>query len=106
MKGVNMQLCDGYVPGCFVRCNLASQPSLSFTMKRGDLTMAQDVLTWPELAEELYDKLTGRNAEISYEFHDLEIYVPAHHSEDAPLARWKVNGMVTIRARDMAKTAT
>ncbi len=68
--------------------------------------MAQDVLTWPELAEELYDKLTGRNAEISYEFHDLEIFVPAHHSEDAPLARWKVNGMVTIRARDMTKTTT
>jgi hypothetical protein len=73
-------------------------------MTRGDQSMAQDVLTWPELAEELYDKLTGRNAEISYEFHDLEIFVPAHHSEDAPLARWKINGMVKISARDTTTT--
>lgn len=65
--------------------------------------MSNDVLTWPELAEELYDKLTGKNAEISYEFHDLEIFVPSHHSEDAPLARWRINGIMKIRAREMAK---
>ena len=29
--------------------------------------MAKDALTWPELAVELYDKLTGRGAEITYE---------------------------------------
>ncbi len=62
--------------------------------------MAKDVLTWPELAVELYDKLTGKNAEITYEFHELEVFVPAHHAEDAPLARWKVNGTVKISARE------
>ncbi len=62
--------------------------------------MAEKVLTWPDLALELYDKLTGRGAEITYEFDNLEIYVPSHHSEDAPLARWKVNGTLKIRARD------
>jgi hypothetical protein len=65
--------------------------------------MTKDVMSWTELAEELYDKLTGRNAEITYEFHDLEIFVPAHHSEDAPLARWKFNGVVKIRARDLSQ---
>lgn len=65
--------------------------------------MANDVLTWPELAEELYDKLTGKNAEITYEFHDLEIFIPAHHSEDAPLARWKVNGTMKISAREVSE---
>lgn len=59
--------------------------------------MANDVLTWPELAIELFDKLTGREAEIVYEFENLEIYVPAHHAEDAPLARWKLNGILKIR---------
>lgn len=59
--------------------------------------MANDVLTWPELAIELFDKLTGREAEIVYEFANLEIYVPAHHAEDAPLARWKLNGILKIR---------
>lgn len=62
--------------------------------------MAKDVLTWPELALELYDKLTGRGAEITYEFQNLEVFVPSHHAEDAPLARWKVNGILKIRARD------
>ena len=66
--------------------------------------MAKDVLTWPELAVELYDKLTGKNAEITYEFHDLEVFVPAHHSEDAPLARWKVNGTVKISAREASRS--
>lgn len=61
--------------------------------------MAQDVLTWPELAIELFEKLTGREAEITYEFENLEIYVPAHHSENAQLARWKLNGIVKIRSR-------
>ena len=64
--------------------------------------MAKDVLTWPELAMELYDKLTGRNTEITYEFENLEVYVPAHHSEDAPLAKWKVNGILKIRTRDVS----
>jgi hypothetical protein len=65
--------------------------------------MANDVLTWPELAVALYDKLTGRGAEITYEFDNLEIYVPAYHAEDAPLARWKINGALKISARDVAE---
>ena len=63
--------------------------------------MAKDVLTWPELALELYDKLTGRGAEITYEFENLEVYVPAHHAEDADMARWKLNGILKIRTREI-----
>lgn len=59
--------------------------------------------TWPDLAIGLYDKLTGRGAEITYEFVQLEIYVPSEHSENAPLARWKLNGQLKIRTRDNAK---
>ncbi len=57
--------------------------------------------TWPDLAADLYDKLTGRGAEITYEFQNLEIFVPATHDEAPRLARWKLNGIVKIRARDM-----
>ena len=67
--------------------------------------MAKDVLTWPELAEELYDKLTGRGSEITYEFENLEIFVPGHHAEDAVLARWKFNGIVKIRTRDIGASS-
>lgn len=58
--------------------------------------------TWSDLAISLYDKLTGRQAEIIYEFNDLEIYVPVNASEDAVHARWKLNGTVKIRTRDTA----
>jgi hypothetical protein len=51
------------------------------------------------MAVELFDKLTGREAEITYEFEDLEVFVPAHHAQDAQLARWKLNGIVKIRTR-------
>ena len=33
--------------------------------------------TWPELAIGLYDSLTGRNAEITYDFENMEVFVPA-----------------------------
>ncbi len=58
--------------------------------------------TWPELAIGLYDKLTGRGAEIHYQFNELEVFVPASTQPDAAQARWKVNGALTISTRDRA----
>lgn len=57
--------------------------------------------TWPELAIDLYDKLTGRGAEITYEFQNLEIYVPSAATPEATQAPWKLNGVLKIRTRDM-----
>jgi hypothetical protein len=59
--------------------------------------------TWPELAIGLYDKLTGRGAEITYDFDNLEISVPSSASGASPSANWKVNGMLKIRTRDLPK---
>lgn len=56
--------------------------------------------TWPELAIGLYDKLTGRGAEITYQFENLEVFVPASTAPDALQAKWKVNGVVKITTRD------
>ena len=56
--------------------------------------------TWPELAGGLYDKLTGRGAEITYEFDNLEVLVPSGASPDAVHAKWKVNGTMKIRTQD------
>jgi len=61
-----------------------------------------DTTNWPELAIGLYDKLTGRNAEISYSFEDLRVQVPSSASADADLAPWTVNGTVRISTRDGA----
>lgn len=64
--------------------------------------MATDThTTWPELAIDLYDKLTGRGAEITYEFENLEIYIPNTTVAEATQAKWKLNGILKIRTRDM-----
>jgi len=64
-----------------------------------------DTKTWPELAIGLYDKLTGRGAQITYEFQNLEVYVPSSASPDAQHALWRVNGTVRIRTQDDAAAA-
>jgi len=58
--------------------------------------------TWPDLAIGLYDKLTGRGAEITYEFENMEVWIPSGSGENAVLAKWKVNGVLKIRTRDNA----
>ncbi|MCC5839150.1 MAG: hypothetical protein JJT96_03415 [Opitutales bacterium] len=60
------------------------------------------ITTWPDLAIGLYDKLTGRHAEITYEFENLEINVPSHVGADATHTPWKLNGTLRIRTRDQA----
>lgn len=61
--------------------------------------------TWPELGIGLYDKLTGRGAEITYEFDDLEVFVPSNAGGNAEHARWKMNGTLRIRTQDNATTS-
>ncbi len=62
--------------------------------------MAQQTRDWSELAIALYDKLVGRNAEITYEANDMEVWVPSGVGDDASHAKWKLNGSLRIRARD------
>lgn len=63
-------------------------------------TADQQTQTWPELAIGLYDKLTGRNAEIEYEFDDFDVQVPSGTGPEASHAKWSMNGTVRIRTRD------
>lgn len=69
-----------------------------------DDTQATDELTettsWPELGIALYDRLTGRNATIEYDFEDLEIAVPSKTGEDAEHAYWEVDGTVSITTHE------
>ncbi|MBK9166013.1 MAG: hypothetical protein IPM24_00965 [Bryobacterales bacterium] len=64
--------------------------------------LSHDTQTWPDLAIGLYDKLTGRGAEITYEFQNLEVSVPSSASADAQHATWRVSGTVKIRTKDEA----
>ncbi len=56
--------------------------------------------TWPDLAIELYDRLTGRGAEITYEFDNMEVWIPSGTGEAADHAHWKFNGSIKVRAHD------
>jgi hypothetical protein len=62
--------------------------------------MADEHKTWPDMAIDLYDKLTGRHAEITYEFDNMEVWVPSGTGENVSHAHWKVNGVLRIRSRD------
>ena len=65
----------------------------------------QDTTNWPELAIGLYDKLTGRDAEISYSFDDFELFIPSSTGDDASHARWKMTGTVRVSTRNGAGDA-
>lgn len=59
-----------------------------------------ETTTWPELAIGLYDRLTGRGAEITYEFEEMEVDIPSKVGEDADHARWRVDGTLRITTRE------
>lgn len=58
--------------------------------------------SWPDLAVGLYDRLTGRGAEITYEFEDMRIKIPSGTGEKAEHAEWFISGVMKIRTKDQA----
>lgn len=56
---------------------------------------------WPDLAIGLYDRLTGRNAEIEYEFDDMHVQVPSGTGAAAEHAEWVLSGTVKVRTQDL-----
>ncbi len=57
---------------------------------------------WPDLAVGLYDRLTGRQAEITYQLENFEIQVPSEAGPEAVHAPWRVSGTLRIRTQDLA----
>lgn len=70
------------------------------------MSNATETHSWPELAIGLYDKLTGRGAQINYEFEDFEILIPSSTAAEAKHARWKMNGKLSISTRNDASSQT
>lgn len=64
-----------------------------------------EIQTWPDLAIGLYDKLTGRDAEITYEFDQFELHIPSSTSNEATHARWRMSGSVRISTRKSPASA-
>jgi hypothetical protein len=55
---------------------------------------------WPDLAVGLYDRLTGRNAEITYDFEDMHVKIPSGTGPDTQHAEWVLSGTLRIRTRN------
>ncbi|MEQ9455239.1 MAG: hypothetical protein RLN76_11705 [Phycisphaeraceae bacterium] len=62
--------------------------------------MSEQTTTWPDLAIDLYDRLTGRQATISYTFEDMNIKVPSGTGDNAQHAHWILSGTVKITTSD------
>ena len=58
---------------------------------------------WPDLAIGLYDRLTGRNAEITYEFSNLNVMIPSGTGPEAEHAKWVLNGAMKISTGESTK---
>lgn len=56
--------------------------------------------TWPDLLIGLYDNLTGRRAEITYEFDNMHVKIPSGTGASAEHAEWILHGAIKIRTRD------
>jgi hypothetical protein len=56
---------------------------------------------WPQLAIGLYDRLSGRNSEITYEFEDMHVKVPSGTGDQAEHAQWVLSGTLKIRTRNL-----
>ena len=55
--------------------------------------------TWPDFAAGLYDKLSGRGTKITYEFDDLDVFIPSKLGESDHF-HWKLNGSIRISTED------
>ena len=59
---------------------------------------------WPDLAIQLYDRLTGRNAQIAYDFSNMHVRIPSSTGPKAEFAEWVLNGSITVRTTDTNKS--
>lgn len=62
-----------------------------------------EVVDWADLGREMWSFLTGRQAEIDYDFVDMSVEVPRDTGPDAPRATWKLNGTLRVSSRDNAR---
>jgi hypothetical protein len=62
--------------------------------------MDKEVTTFTDLGREMWSYLTGKQAVINYAFSDMTIDVPSSTGPDAPSARWRVNGTLSISTTD------
>ena len=59
---------------------------------------------WPDLAMGLYDRLTGSNAEIAYQFENMHVQIPSGTGGEAEHAEWILNGTLKISTSEKSSS--
>ena len=62
----------------------------------------EQITQWANLMNELFDRLTGKGAEIAYNFQNLEIDIPkavGPQGRELGSAKWTINGRLIITAQ-------
>jgi hypothetical protein len=57
---------------------------------------------WAELIEELFDRLTGKGASVTYSFENFVIDIPkavGPRGQELGSAKWTINGKILITAQ-------
>lgn len=71
------------------------------TTSTGTSKVEQMSSQWAEIIGQLFDRLTGKGASVSYNFDNLVIDMPkaqGPNGQDLGTAKWTVNGRVVITA--------
>jgi hypothetical protein len=71
------------------------------TKVSNDVTTKETTTQWADLMAQLFDRLTGKGARVSYNFENLEIDIPravGPQGQDLGSAKWTINGRLTMTA--------
>lgn len=63
----------------------------------------EQTTNWPDLAIALYERLTGKHAQITYEFQDMHIKIPSGTGTQAEHAEWVLSGGLKISTTDQGQ---
>jgi hypothetical protein len=70
-------------------------------MNEGNQDLQQASSQWAEIVGQLFDRLTGKGASVTYNFDNLVIDLPKARGpggQDMGSAKWTINGKVVITA--------
>ncbi|MEO9319483.1 MAG: hypothetical protein ABI361_02305 [Nitrososphaera sp.] len=74
-------------------------------MNEDKTSIQQNSSQWAEILGQLFDRLTGKGASVTYSFDNLVVDIPKAQGpggQDMGSARWTVNGKIVITAEAYA----
>ena len=76
---------------------------MSFIMSKSEISEQQKTATqWPDMVGQPFDRLTGKEAVITYSFRSLEVEIPraaGPGGQSLGSAKWVFNGDLVIKAQ-------